>query len=169
MSIGTAYIQTLLSSVWPNWKITRRLGKGSYGTVYEIVREDLGNRYASALKVLRMETVEAGTSSAALSGFDNTFSVEYDKDLDEFERSVRTEIDLMMQLKGAPNIVAIEDYAVLSDTGSRTILLRMEALESLDKYIKRTGSIFIIAITQAISWGISGFQEHWHFFVRGCP
>lgn len=141
MSIGTAYIQTLLSSVWPNWKITRQLGKGSYGTVYEIVREDLGTRYASALKVLRMETVEAGTSSAALSGYDNSFSVEFDKNLDEFERSVRTEIDLMMQLKGAPNIVAIEDYAVLSDTGSRTILLRMEALESLDKYIKRTGPL----------------------------
>lgn len=47
----------------------------------------------------------------------------------------------MMQLKGAPNIVSIEDYTVLSGTGSRTIMIRMELLESMDHYMKRCGPL----------------------------
>ena len=138
MSNGITYIQTLLSSVWPNWKITKQLGYGSYGIVYEIVRENQGNQYACALKVLRMEIGGAGIASAAASGYDRSFYAEQERDLDDFENRVRTEIDLMMQLKGIPNIVGIEDYDMVSDEKSRTFLIRMEELESLDKYIKRT-------------------------------
>ena len=39
------YIQELLSPVWPEWKVTKYLGKGTYGAVYEIVRNDLGSNY----------------------------------------------------------------------------------------------------------------------------
>lgn len=138
MSNGITYIQALLSSVWPNWKITRQLGYGSYGIVYEIVRENQGNQYACALKVLRMEIGGVGIASAAASGYDRSFYAEQERDLDDFENRVRTEINLMMQLKGIPNIVGIEDYDMVSDENSRTFLIRMEELESLDKYIKRT-------------------------------
>ena len=56
-----AFVQKQLSNVWPNWRISRKLGKGSYGNVYEIERDDLGARYTCALKVLHME---ADTASA---------------------------------------------------------------------------------------------------------
>ena len=48
-------VQEYLSSVWPQWKIVNPIGTGSYGTtVSVIVRDDLGTRYTSALKVLQM-------------------------------------------------------------------------------------------------------------------
>lgn len=54
------YIQQELSSVWPDWTITKKIGKGSFGTVYEITRNDLGRTYSCALKVLHMETGDNG-------------------------------------------------------------------------------------------------------------
>ena len=186
------YFQQLLSSVWPEWRITRFLGKGSYGSVYEIQRDDLGNSYKCALKVLHMEAEgspyesyvnsDFGMSSSksesgnaisytstsqffrqgSVSNGEKTFKsgIAHERDtfqntpisdagngfskyeeLDDFVRDVSTEINMMMQLKGSPNIVGIEDYAVLSGAGSRTILIRMELLESLDQYCKRCGSL----------------------------
>ena len=40
------------SIVFDKWKICRELGQGSYGTVYEIQREDFGGVYRAALKVI---------------------------------------------------------------------------------------------------------------------
>ena len=116
-------VQKLLSSVWPEWQITGTLGKGTFGYVYEILRNDLGNSYTCAMKVLQM------------------ISDESDEDLEEFVRSVSHEIDMMMMLKGAPNIVTIEDYAVLRGDGTRTILIRMEKLESAEKLSKQSGGL----------------------------
>lgn len=118
-----SYVQNQLSSVWPEWKITAALGKGTFGQVYEILRNDLGTGYKCALKVLQYEADES------------------DPGLEEFVRSVSREIDMMMQLKGAPNIVTIEDYAVLRNQGSRTILIRMELLESVEKIRKQIGGL----------------------------
>ena len=136
------YIQGLLSSVWPDWRITKLLGSGSYGFVYEIVREYLGNSYVCALKVLQMETIDTDIPATSIKRYgDKTFIGKRKEDLDSFVRNVSTEIDLMMRLKGTPHIVNIEDFAVLSDKNSRTILIRMEALESVDKYVERVGPL----------------------------
>ena len=59
------YIQELLTSVWPEWKVTKRLGKGTYGAVYEIVRNDLGSNYQCALKVLQMRADETSPDNTA--------------------------------------------------------------------------------------------------------
>jgi raffinose/stachyose/melibiose transport system substrate-binding protein len=147
------YIQELLTSVWPEWKVTKRLGKGTYGAVYEIVRNDLGSNYQCALKVLQMRADETSPDNTA-----NTadFRTEYiygspyrplsmsgagTATLEDFVRNVSEEINMMIQLKGVPGIVAIEDYAVLRGNGIRTILIRMEELESLDHYFSRTGYV----------------------------
>ena len=184
MTNNQAYIQHLLNTVWPEWRITGLLGKGSYGSVYEIIRDDLGSGYKCALKVLQMYApsagdLQAGTGSVLqqeetislgigreLSGsapqpvynsqpYDHAprgkgYSGERapysgqntgEQTLDDFVRSVSAEIDMMMQLKGAPGIVSIEDYAVLKDTACRIFLIRMEELESIDHYFRRTGYV----------------------------
>lgn len=168
-----AKIQSLLKSVWPEWRVTRRIGKGTYGAVYEIIRDDLGSGYKCALKVLEMEvddlespadpTVQVldpyGTVSARPHPFsadsganENTQGIrslaadspvpqifqglpsESQTDLlEEFVRGVSREIDLMVRLKGTPNIVSIEDYIVLRGRNIRTILIRMELLEGVDR------------------------------------
>ena len=214
MNSELVYMQKQLSSVWPEWRITRKLGKGTYGSVYEILRDDLGTGYRCALKVLQMEDEDAEDSCAGLlrsaeedrtvrightvygtdsgrldesggtplntghgysdaedgsgtgiteQGFrevpgtrDSGLSQAYDQTgyrsdrsapqdgedaLEDFVRSISNEIDLMMKLKGDPHIVAIEDYAVLRKKGQRTILIRMELLESLDVRLKWSGGM----------------------------
>ena len=126
-------LQSQLSSVWPDWKITDTLGKGTFGYVYQLVRNDLGRDYTCAMKVLQM------------------ISDESDENLEEFVRSVSHEIDMMMQLKGYPNIVTIEDYAVLRGDGTRTILIRMEQLESVEKIKNSRGGL---SRTQTLQLGL---------------
>ena len=121
LTLEISYVQELLSSVWPNWKITKILGKGSYGKVYEILRDDLGtgSGYRCALKVLQMEADDSGDAATmrlmtSRNIFDAHIPGESSQNdaLEDFVRGVSAEIDAMMQLKGAPNIVTIEDYAI---------------------------------------------------------
>lgn len=146
----TVFVQEQLSKTWPNWKISRKLGKGSYGSVYEIERNDLGTRYTCALKVLHLEAESAGMKegftdpSATSAGIQDSptvflFDRISDTEIAEFVQGVSSEIDLMMQLKGLPNIVTIEDYAVLRGEHKCTILIRMEELEPLDSCLARRG------------------------------
>ena len=214
MDYEITYVQKQLSAVWPNWRISRKLGKGSYGNVYEILRDDLGTQYTCALKVLQMEAqssggyqpAAAGSASSAGQGQnarpqgslqtstgqgqnarsqgslkastgqeqntrsqgslaqdsaqsridrrtvwsspgqssgmqppppDLLFGDISGSEIEEFIHSVSSEIDLMMQLKGVPNIVTIEDYAILRDNTTCTILIRMEELEPMDSYLRR--------------------------------
>ena len=58
------------SVVFNSWTITRQIGKGSFGTVYEIQREDFGQVYHAALKVITVpqseEEVRAALEEACL-------------------------------------------------------------------------------------------------------
>lgn len=149
----TAFVQELLSKTWPTWQISRKLGKGSYGSVYEIERNDLGTRYTCALKVLHLEAESTDTGGsvtnlhAASPGAQDSptvflFDRVSDTEIAEFVQGVSSEINLMMQLKGVPNIVTIEDYAVLRYEHRCTILIRMEELEPLAACLARRGGSF---------------------------
>lgn len=157
----TDFTQELLSSAWPDWKLSSRLGRGSYGSVYEIYRDDLGTRYTGALKVLYIETgdpedstipdaafplppASAGTDGSSASGSSSAHPfLQYASDsmIEDFIVSVSAEIRTMIDLKGHPHIVSIEDYAVRRGKGFCAILIRMEKLEALNAYIRRTGSM----------------------------
>ncbi len=144
------YIQELLAQAWPKWKVTKRLGKGTYGSVYEIVRDDMGSSYKCALKVLQMQAAEPDLDSDMGFVTENIYGSPYrplsmsgagTAALEDFVRSVSEEINLMIQLKGVPGIVSIEDYTVLRGNGTRTILIRMEELESINQYFGRIGFV----------------------------
>ena len=153
MNYEMAFVQEQLAKTWPSWHISRKLGKGSYGSVYEIERNDLGTRYTCALKILHLEAESYGSSesytnplatSAGIPDSPTAFLIDRitDTEITEFVRGVSSEINLMMQLKGVPNIVSIEDYAVLHGERKCTILIRMEELEPLDRYLLRKGASF---------------------------
>jgi len=69
-----------------------------------------------------------------------------------FPQDIEKEIGIMEQLKGAPNIIVIEDHAILYDEKDEyTILIRMELLENLHSYINRKG---VLSQKEIIKLGI---------------
>lgn len=93
------------------WVVTGLLGRGSFGNVYKITKPQMGVNLKvqeCALKVCRVNTAEEG------------------------EEKVK-EIEMQQLLRGHPNAVQIEDYALISREHPRTsyLIIRMELLDPL--------------------------------------
>lgn len=124
-----------VENVWKDWRVTRLIGEGSFGKVYEIVRNNFGIEEHSALKVITIPTSTAEIQSFRNEGMDENSVTEYYRGL---VRDFVQEIALMSKLKGNPGIVAYEDYAVLqhqNDIGW-DILIRMELLHPLPELMR---------------------------------
>lgn len=116
------------------WKIVRFLGAGQFGKVYEIQRTDFGNTYRAALKIISIPASAEEISEIRSTGMNDVqLSNYYKSAVEEFAR----EFALMAKLKGNTNIVCYEDHQVIpeEDGIGWTILIRMELLTSLTRYI----------------------------------
>lgn len=116
------------------WFINRELGKGAFGTVFEVERRDFTNA-KSALKVITIPSSPSDVASYREENFE----------LDEqsitsyfygFVEDFIKEFEVMLQLKGNSNIVSIEDYDVKKHTDEIgwDIFIRMELLTPMNKY-----------------------------------
>lgn len=47
---------------YKGWHVVRKIGSGSFGSVYEIIREDFGYEYKAALKVISIPQSEQDLS-----------------------------------------------------------------------------------------------------------
>ena len=101
-----------LEKVWPEWKIEKQIGKGSFGIVYQAVRQDSNMTSHAAIKVISI------TMKNIVKDFVN-------------------EIRLMESVKGIQNIVSIEDFKVVERTDETgwDIYIRMELLIPFNVYI----------------------------------
>lgn len=72
---------TINSAVFGDWKITEKIGEGSYGTVYKIQKTDYGITTYSALKVIRIPRSNAGYQAALNEGMDEQSVTTYFKGL----------------------------------------------------------------------------------------
>ena len=129
--------QELIRQVWPQFTITRRLGAGGFGAVYEVVEKVLGLRQHSAVKVIRFpnsDELAAVKASTDLQSKDELRTF-YKPTLDK----VLNEILLMERLKTSGAVVTIQDYRCLERENPfcYVVLIRMECLENLQNYIKR--------------------------------
>ncbi|MCH5212474.1 MAG: serine/threonine protein kinase [Oscillospiraceae bacterium] len=117
------------------WKIERTIGSGSFGSVYEISREEFGNRYTSALKVITIPQSDAEIRSLMDDGMDEKSTTAYYEDV---VSNITKECALMAKFKGNSNIVSYEDHQVIKhkDRIGWDILIRMELLTPLADYIK---------------------------------
>ena len=122
------------STVFGKWKICRRLGQGSYGTVYEIQREDFGDTYKAALKVITVPQSEMEIQSVLAEGMTLPQAEKYFYSVVE---DIVRESAIMSRLKGTGNIVSYEDHNVIrhSDGIGWDILIRMELLHPLLPYV----------------------------------
>lgn len=107
-----------LGSIWPEWRVVRVIGKGSYGTVYEVEKDSPSGSRRAALKMI---SVPAGDRVRELiDGFVGELMVEE-------------------SLRSTENIVYIEDYRVVErpDGTGWDIYILMELLTSLSDKMSR--------------------------------
>ena len=120
-------------TVFEKWIIKHKLGEGSFGTVYEIQREDFGEVYRAALKVITVPQSDAEFQGALDEGMSRAQAEEYFYSVVE---DIVREFAIMAKLKGTANVVSYEDHAVIrhKDGVGWDILIRMELLNPLLPY-----------------------------------
>lgn len=122
--------------IWPDWQAVRLIGEGSFGKVYEIVRNNFSIEEHCALKVISIPTSQAELESMRSEGMnDDEIKTYYHGMVEEFVQ----EIAMMSKLKGNVNIVSHEDYAVVEHKNSIgwDILIRMELLTALPNHLRK--------------------------------
>ena len=119
-----------------NWYLKRYIGEGGFAKVFEIVRNDFGKEYTSALKIVTVSKSKSEINTMRSEGMTDGEIREYLHGI--VEDTVR-EIQLMYELKGKGNIVGYEDHAVMEheDGMGWDILIKMEYLTSLSTYIRQ--------------------------------
>lgn len=120
-------------TIWPEWHVEELIGKGSYGKVYRISRESMGHISYAAAKMINIPQDESEVAALASMGMDNLSIRTY---FENTAKSIINEIAVMESLKGARNVVFIEDYRLIErkDGVGWTIWIRMELLEDLVSY-----------------------------------
>ena len=121
---------------WPGWQTVRLIGRGSFGAVYEIERDVLGEKERAALKVI--------TIPQSSSDIDELYGEGYDEEsitstFKEHLKSIVAEYSLMRRLNGSANVVNCDDVRyVQHDSGiGWDIFIKMELLTPLIKVLGR--------------------------------
>mgnify|MGYP000362731397 CR=1 FL=1 len=122
------------AAVLDGWNITRLLGEGGYGRVFEIERSEFGQTYRAALKVITVPQSSAEVRSVISEGMSVSQAEAYFHGIVE---ELVHEFSIMFKLKGTANIVSCEDLRVLEhpDGIGWDILIRMELLHPLLPYV----------------------------------
>ena len=122
------------AAVLDGWSITRLLGEGSYGRVFEIERAEFAQTYRAALKVITVPQSKAEIESILSEGMSTPQAEAYFHGIVE---ELMHEFSIMFKLKGTANVVSCEDLRVLEhpDGIGWDILIRMELLHPLLPYV----------------------------------
>ena len=120
------------------WRISKLIGKGSFGEVYEIERENFGTIYKAALKAITIPVDESELNEIMSSGMSEAETKQY---IRQSAKDIVNEFVLMSKLKGNTNIVSYEDHQVIEheDQLGWDILMKMELLKPINEYIKENG------------------------------
>lgn len=119
--------------VFGNWTIKRRIGAGGFGAVFEIQREDFGETYKAALKVISVPQNKAEIDALVAEGMS---APEIQRYFYSMVEDLVREFAIMAKLKATGNIVSYEDHAVIPhpDGMGWDIQIRMELLTPLLTY-----------------------------------
>ncbi len=126
---------TIGSTVFENWTIKRKIGEGSFGKVYEIEREDFGETYKAALKIITVPQSES--ELRAVMDTDGMTIAQAEDYFYSVVSDIVKEFSIMSKLKGTANIVSYEDHKVIQHTDGIgwDILIRMEYLTPFSQYV----------------------------------
>ena len=125
---------------WNDWKVVKQLGKGSYGTVYEIERALGAYTEKAAMKVISIPLDHSAIEAAYVEGYDDEsisrlYSNQLEQILDEYRN--------MEELSGYSNIVTCKDVSVIPHDNAFgwDIYIRMELLTPLMAYLKKNSDM----------------------------
>ena len=93
---------------WPNWEVTKFLGGGSFGAVYEITRTLFGGeaQEKAAVKVISVPKDKEDAQELISNGYKlESINERYLQDLQDIAK----EYSMMAKLKGNANIVYCDD------------------------------------------------------------
>ena len=117
---------------WPGWETVRLIGRGSFGAVYEIRREVLGETEKAALKVISIPQSSSDIDELYGEGYDDESIT---STFQEHLKSIVAEYTLMRRLNGHSNVVSCDDvrYVQHDDGLGWDIFIKMELLTQLPK------------------------------------
>ena len=137
-----------LGTFWPQWHVVKRLGGGADSEVFEVVRDNHGVQTYSALKVLRTGSREDCALPSVNAGPDDPGTGGNGSAGDNIPEVFMNEIRIMEALRGAPNIVQIDDFYFRNGADTSSLYVRMERLTSFVDVMsdhQRSGIPFTIA------------------------
>ena len=123
--------------IFGSWYLKKLIGKGSFGKVFEITREEYGREYRAALKIISVPQDEDDVKARMTEGTEMESVSEY---YEGILQEIINENDIMTKLKGNSNIVSYEDHQIIphDDGIGYDILIRMELLTPLlDRMIEK--------------------------------
>ncbi|MBQ8765808.1 MAG: leucine-rich repeat protein [Clostridia bacterium] len=143
----------IIKNIWPEWKVEKEIGQGSYGTVYKCINE---KKEYCAIKVISIPQSEHEMSEVISEKMSVEQSREYYKDIAD---DLIKEIEILKALKGTKNVVEIYDAQMLlkEDGIGWNILIRMELLTDFNTYIsdKQLSEADVIKLGTDLSTALS--------------
>lgn len=118
--------------LWPGWEVVRLIGKGSFGSVYEIRRELMGNEESAALKVITIPQNSSDIEEMYGEGYDEeSITATFQEHL----KSIINEYSLMRKLNGSANVVSCDDVRYIQHENGMgwDIYIKMELLTPLTR------------------------------------
>ena len=113
------------------WYTDNIVARGKSSVVYRVTKKSGDD--ALALKVIRFPKSDAEFSNALNSGKYSSVA-DY---LDHLESLVRANMDKMMFLRANKNIVRFDNYEVVREEGSVSVIILMELLTPLSAYLTK--------------------------------
>ena len=112
---------------WPGWEVVRKIGNGSFGSVYEIRRNVFGDVERAALKVITIPQSKSDIEELLSEGYDDASVTERFRG---YLQDIVKEYSLMAKMKGHTNVVYCDDlqYTQHEDGIGWDIYIKMELL-----------------------------------------
>lgn len=137
------------SGIWPEWRAVEKVGEGSFGKVYKCERNEYGINAVCAIKIISIPKNESEINAVrAENSSEYAVKMHFQGIVEDFAN----EIKMMVVLKGAPNIVSVENYKIVERTDEIgwDIYIRMEYLTAFTKFA-RENSFTERAVTRLAS------------------